>query len=248
MVVHLYGVVSAQARLPDDLQGRQEAPVRRVSDGERDALISDVDPDRHAGRRDLLAHAHVLERCVEEATVVPFQFGIALEDDDAVRERVLTQQRAQLAHLLRVFQEHVQLTVQALHQEEPALREVLHRWPDLVAERDRLQRVGQAGDLAQVQLGQAVAAALEDLTIEDGAMMMERLAPLATAVGQPQALGDTEVLHAAFLVARSRRLDFDHAVGGLRDDYGHRMTIRYIGPQPPYSFVEPAMAGELSWA
>ena len=37
------------------------------------------------------------------------------------------------------------------------------------------------------------------------------------------------------------------AVGLLRSENEDRMRLRYVGPQPPYSFLEPMKTGELSW-
>ncbi len=248
MVVHLYGVTTADAPLPPDAKGRQDAELRLVSDGDLAVIVSDVDADAPAGRKDLLAHAHVLEAYADQSTVVPMQFGIALPDDDVVREQVLQRDRDSLEYLLNSFDGLVQLTVQVFHHEEPALREVLQRHPDLLAEREQLKAFPEAATQArQVELGQAVASALEDIEEEDRQLVLERLAPLSRAVAENDAAGAHEVVHAAFLVERGMWSMFDEAVGALRQETEQRMRIRYVGPQPPYSFLEPMRTGELSW-
>ena len=78
-------------------------------------------------------------------------------------------------------------------------------------------------------------------------MVLDRLAPLSRAVAENDAAGAHEVLHAAFLVERDAWSQFDDAVGTLRQEQEERMRIRYVGPQPPYSFLEPVRNGELSW-
>ena len=99
----------------------------------------------------------------------------------------------------------------------------------------------------QVDLGQAVASSLEELQEEDRLMLLDRLAPLSRAVAENDANGAHEILHAAFLVERAERESFDEAVGLLRSENEERMRLRYVGPQPPYSFLEPMKTGELSW-
>lgn len=246
MVVHLYGVTTADAPPPPDLKGRRDSDLRLVSDGGLAVIVSDVDADAAAGRKDLLAHAHVLEAYAEEATVVPMQFGIALPDDDVVREQVLERDRESLEHLVHSFDGLVQVTVQAFHHEEPALREVLRRDPQLMAAREQMKAFPEtASQQAQMELGQAVAGALEALQEEDRLALLDRLAPLSRAVAENEAKGAHEIVHAAFLVERGQRPAFDEAIGELRELNEERMRIRYVGPQPPYSFLEAAQSGEL---
>ena len=70
MVLHLYGVTTADAPPPPDLKGRRDGELRLVSAGDLAVIVSDVDADTPAGRKDLLAHAHVLEGYAEESTVL----------------------------------------------------------------------------------------------------------------------------------------------------------------------------------
>lgn len=247
MVVHLYGVTRADAPLPA-VKGRQDGEVRFISDGDLAVVVSDVDADAPAGRKDLLAHAHVLESLAETSTVVPMQFGIALPDDDVVREQMLERDREGLESLLASFEGLVQVTVQAFHHEEPALRVVMRRHPELVEARDQLRSLPQlASQARQVELGQAVASALEELQEEDRVLILDRLAPLSRAVAENDTAGAHEIAHVAFLVERDARESFDEAVGVLREETQDRIRLRYVGPQPPYSFLEAARTGELTW-
>ena len=249
MAVHLYGVVRADAALPPGLQGRQAADIRLVEEDALAVLVSDVDPGVPAGRKDLLLHAHVLEACVEQFTVVPMQFGVALPDDEAVREQVLRTQRERLEYLLTSLDGLVQVTIQASHEEEPALREVLRRSPDLLAARERLRAApGGGSSAAKMELGEAIAGALQDLGAQDGAFILDQLAPLTRAVSESEAKGVHGILHAALLVDRSRRPELDAKVATIREALTDRVHLRYVGPQPAYSFLEPLQTGELAWA
>ena len=48
---------------------------------------------------------------------------------------------------------------------------------------------------------------------------------------------DRMVLNAAFLVEKSREAEFDHAVSRLDEELGPRALFKYVGPVPPYNFV-----------
>ena len=247
MAVHLYGV--ARADTPVDaatVPGRQDREVRLVVDNGLAAIVSDVDETQPVGRDDLLSHAHVLERFVDDATVLPMRFGIALPDDEATRDQLLQRERQSLEHLLTALDGSVQVTVQAFLQEEPALREVLRRRPDLRAARDELQgRPEEVARSGEIELGQAITTALDDLKDEVRTLVVGRLAPLARAVAENEPTGALEAATVAFLVDRHDRAEFDAAVTALRAETESTVRLRYVGPQPAYSFLESARDGEI---
>ncbi len=245
-MLHFYGVVTDSATTPQDVSGRFDRPVRYVADGGLRAIVSDVDGDAAVRRADLLAHAHVLEAFAAVTTVIPGQFGMVFPDEESVRTDLLRARREELMNLIASFEGLVQLTVHVRFQDEPALREVLRRDPDLVALREAARAPGADQDL-QVRLGQAVAQGLEQLKSEEADTLLHRLAPHARAVAVNEARGVNDVLNVALLVDRDKQPGLDAAVAELADDVAGWMTVRYVGPQPPYSFLEPMRQGELSW-
>jgi hypothetical protein len=249
MAVHVYGVVDAGGVLPSGVVGRADVRPRLVSDGGLAAIVSDVEPDVSAGRADLLAHAHLLEACAERQTVIPVQFGVLVSDDDDVRRELLDQQRSSLEALLRAFHGFQQLTVQSFHHESAALRAVLHRHPELAFLRDQIRDApADTVQAERIELGQGIAVGLEELQQEDRSSLMGLLGPLAAAIAEEPTASSYEVFHAAFLVEREQRDAFDAVVGQIRQNHGDRLRIRYIGPQPPYAFLEAVQTGELAWA
>jgi len=248
VALHLYGVTWAGINLPEGVAGRGGAPLRLVCDDELAVIVSEVDADQPAAPDDLLSHARVLEAVAVDQTVVPIQFGVLLLDEVQVHEEMLGPERDSLRHLLRSFDGMVQLSVQAFHEEAAALAQVLTREPRLRAMRDAIRSAGSAatqGD--QVALGQAVADGLERLAGHDREMILDQLDPVVDAVSLSEPGSALQVLNAAVLVARDRRTELDRAVDHCRELLGERMRIRYVGPQPPYSFVDPVRTGELAW-
>jgi len=249
VALHLYGVVADAARPPEELRGRDDQPLLLVVEDGLAAVVSEVDAQRPAGAKDLVAHARVLEAYAAEGTVIPMQFGIALPDEEAVREQLLRVEGPSLHQLLATFEGWVQVTVQAFQEEDPALREVLRRDPALTEEREALRLVPEpARQAREVELGQAVAGGLQQLEEEDRAMLLDRLAPLAGAVAESDPAALHQVLNAAFLVERAHRGAFDAEVTAISEETAEWLRLRYVGPQPPYSFLEPVRNGELVWA
>lgn len=247
MVVHVYGVTTADAAQPA-LSGRQDAEVRLICDEGLAAIVSDVEADAPAGRKDLLAHAHVLEGFADTENVLPMRFGVVMPSDDVVRQELLKDDHESLSDLLATFDGLIQLTVQAFHHEEAALREVLRRHPRLQRARDQLRSLpeGAAPD-REMELGRAVADALEDLKEDDRATIVNRLAGVSRAVSENDVAGLHEVANVAFLVERADRESFDAAVTALSRELEQRVRFRYVGPQPPYAFLDAAEEGTLRW-
>lgn len=249
MPVHLYGVVGDAARAPDHdrATGRGGRPVRLIGHAGVQALVSDIDDESRAGRDDLLTHAHVLEAVAAESTVIPARFGHVFPDDDHVRTDLLEAGHQELSELLSAFEGLIQLTIQVRYVEEAALREVLRRDPDLLGLRDAAAAPG-AGQELQLRLGEAVAVALDHLVQEEGDRLLELVAPFARAVSVNETRSAHDVLNVALLVERARRAELDEAVTALVEEVSPAMTVRYVGPQPAYSFLEPVQRGELAWA
>ena len=247
MALHVYGVVAATTPLPEDLRGRQQAPLRLIVHGDLAAVVSEVDANSRARRDDLLAHARVLETLVEGSTVLPMRFGVIVETDEGVAEDVLVAGESGLTSLLNSFNGLVQLTVKANHNEELALKDLLRERPEIRSLRD--QTAGRSASYqSQLKLGEAVVAGLEALASADAAMLKEELSRLAERVVLQDVSGTNQVLDAALLVMREARTNTDEGIARLSRAVPDRLRLRYVGPQPPYSFVDAELAGEPVWA
>ena len=242
MQVHLYGVIAADADLPMELEGRAGAPVRAVADDRLAVLVSDLDDEARVGRSDLLTHAHVLEAVADATTVIPMQFGIVMPDDETVRREVLDTGADRTAALLHAFDGLVQLMVGGRYDEEAALREVVRRDPALAAARSADHDMQ-----GKMQLGEAVAAGLERLRTEDSDLLVDRLAPYARAVAFTETRDAYTLTGVALLVERGARADLDRAVSELGAEVAERLQLRYVGPQPPYAFLDSVQTEERAW-
>lgn len=113
--VYVYAVVpAAPAEGLGTGVGTRPAPVRVVGGPGAAAVVSDVPAGwRSAGRTDVEAHDRVLGELVAQGTVVPLRFGVVMDSDDEVRERLLERHGGALAALLERLDGRVQMTVKA---------------------------------------------------------------------------------------------------------------------------------------
>jgi hypothetical protein len=142
----------------------------------------------------------------------------------------------------------VQLTVKASYDEERLMREVVEGAPAIAAMRTELRKLPQeAGYYGRIRLGEAVAAEVERRRTEDTGLALDRLDPLAVA-SQAEAVSKSDgAFNLAFLVERDRIEGFSKAVAELARELGERVSIRYVGPLPPYSFADMELVGGAPW-
>ena len=239
--VYVYGVAPAAEKVDVEAPGVESSKqgVRRIVHGELAALVSDVESGPLVAARGLRAHWRVLEEAVATATVLPVRFGTVMESEDAVVDQFLAPRHDRLVALLAELSGKVQLSVKAFYDEERLMRGVVDESVAVARLRERVrQRPKAATYYDRIQLGELVAGEVEHARERDGAMVVDRLEPLAVAARlEPLGTPDAAV-SAAFLVERSRVDEFSEAVARLSDEIKGEMRVRYIGPLPPYSFTE----------
>jgi Gas vesicle synthesis protein GvpL/GvpF len=122
-----------------------------------------------------------------------------------------------------------------------------HRlFAEIVAENDDIRMLrdslaGQPPEATQyerIRLGERVAAALQRKSEAEAAWLLDALAPLAVETRVNKNLGDMMLLNAAFLVDRSQEQAFDATVQALGAAQAGRQIFQYVGPLPPYNFVD----------
>ena len=227
--LYLYGVTRARA-LPRRLSARGIALVRS---GDRAAVVSPVDASPvEATRRNLLAHADVVEELHAKALVLPARFGIVLPDRAAAVELLASEE---LGRLLDEHESSAELTLKGDYDEAVlgevaaglgGLREAYRRSPTL------------ENGLA---LGEAVAAALAARRSRDTDRVLAAVEPLARAVRVGEPVGEHGALNLALLVDRDRVDDVSRALEDLGAKLSPPLRFRLVGPLPPYSFVDLAL-------
>jgi hypothetical protein len=237
--VYVYGVVAADDERTLSAPGVTGSRVRTVGHAGLAALVSDLDAGELTAANEVRAHWRVLEEASKSATVLPVRFGTVLESDRAVCEQLLESNGERLGGLLRELAGRVQLTLKGDYDEELLLREVVRRSPAIAALRERLRTVPDAaGYYDRIRLGELVAGEVARCREADEKLAFERLEPHAAAVRTEPPGGEHGAFNLACLVERERVDAFSQAVAALGEELGDRITLRYLGPMPPFSFAE----------
>jgi Gas vesicle synthesis protein GvpL/GvpF len=248
--VYVYGVAAAKERLSVSTRGVEAARIRTVEHDGLLALVSDVRDASLAAAREVRAHWRVLDEASESVTVLPVRFGTVMEDEDAVRARLLEPNAEHLRELLRELDGRVQLTLKGDYDEQLLMRQVVEGSDAVAGLRDRLRSVpAEAAYYERIRLGELVAAEVDHRRVEDTRVALETLEPLAVAAREEDPTRPDVALSLSFLVDRDRVPEFNDGVRKLAERFGERISLRYVGPLPPYSFADIELDPEAAaWA
>ena len=248
---YVYGITRSGSAAPVTVDGVEGRPVERIERGPVAALVSGApEGPVKASRRNLLAHTEVLQAVVASECVLPMRFGVVMPGEAAVADELLAAHEAQLVEQLETFDGRVELDLKVICPEEVLLRMIVAERPELVELREGIR--GQPADATyfeQIRLGELVAAAVE---MKRAALLkhtlgrLESLA-LSTAVGEPA--HEHMLVNVAFLVDRDEVPRFDEQVQALAREFVEDTRCKYVGPLPPFHFVETAAErGSAAWA
>jgi hypothetical protein len=237
---YVYGIADAgHPSLPDGMEGigSPAHTVRVVKGGGLAALVSDAPENLRPKRRDLLAHQNVLSEAGGGGTVLPMRFGSVAEDDAAVAA-ALEEHLEHYQERLTALHDRVEYNVKVQHDEEAVLRVVMADNADVRALAAQNRDAGGGSHEQKLQLGEAVAKAVQAREAHDAETVRTALEPQADAVSAgPGSSG--WITNLSFLVDRTSSERLLGAIEEIRQTAPH-LVFRVNGPLPPYSFVEAA--------
>ena len=227
--LYLYGITRPR-EVPERLAGQG---ISLVAEDSRAAVVSNLDDGPvEATRRNLLAHADVVEQLHEDAVVLPARFGYVLESpEDALELLALPE----IEHLLELHEGTCELTLRGTY-EESVLAEV---GGELQPLRDAY-RVSPSVD-AGIALGEAVGQRLAERRARDKSLVLDALGRLVLDVVAGDPAGELAAFDLALLVERSSVESVEKQVEKLVSRLSPPLHFRLVGPLPPYSFVRLAM-------
>jgi hypothetical protein len=241
---YIYGIIPAKHRQefgPIGIGGRGDAvytlPYKSVA-----AIVSSSPIVKYAVTRDnVIAHARVLEKAVEEYTVLPVRFCTIAMNAEIIVERVLKTRYQEFLDLLREMNGKMELGIRARWIDLDAIfAEVVEENKDIRALKQALlsERNGQRRYASTIKIGQLVQKALGEKKKREAEELLKALRPFSLDCKENQFYGDMNLVNAAFLVAREKERDFDRKINELEKIHSERKQLKYTAPIVPYNFVE----------
>ena len=227
--LYLYGVTR-----PREIPQRLEAEgISLVEADGRAAVVSELgEGPVEATRRNLLAHADVVEALHEDAVVLPARFGYVLESREEALELLALDE---IEALLERHERTCELTLRGTY-EESVLAEV-------GAELQPLRDAYRAAPSVEVgiALGEAVGEGLTERRARDASLVLDGLGPLVLDVVVSEPAGELAAFNLALLAERDRVEAVEAKIEELAARLSPPLHFKLVGPLPPYSFVRLAL-------
>jgi hypothetical protein len=208
-------------------------------------LVSDAPLGKYRVSRDnSLAHEKAIETVMAEYTVLPVRFATVAEDEEKVK-RILGKEHDRFKDLLDNIKNKTELSLKAIFEEEVVYRDILEKYEDIRLLKGKIAAIApEKSHYHRMEIGRMVEEALrkEREIVKDD--IINTLSPLAVEVKTNDTYGELMIINAAFFVAKEKEADFDRRVQGLGDKYSEKVTFKYVGPLPPFNFVNIAINTE----
>jgi len=203
------------------------------------AVISNVPMTKYVvDGESMIAHEKVIEEVMKDYAVLPVRFQTVAASADEIRSP-LRKRYAPFMGLLRGVDNKAELGLKVLWRDmESIFREVVEQNKDIatLAEKTSPGSSGQSNGEKKARR-EAIESALQQKKAAEAEKLLGPLRNIAPDFCLNKTHGDDMVMNAAFLVDKGWEREFDNRVEALTTRYDNRMKFVYIGPAPPYSFV-----------
>lgn len=227
--------------------GGQEDDVHTICYQGQAAVISSSPVTKYPiSRENILAHQRVLEKVMEDFSILPVRFGTIAENKNGVsagqmvKEKILMARYKEFEILLKELDNKVELGVKALWTDMNLIfGEIVQESQEIrilkkkIAARPPLQTRDE-----RIALGEMVQSRLEAKREKEGSKILNALKKIAVDYRTNKTFGDRIIINAAFLVKSEAIKDFDAQIDKLAAKVQERIKLKYVGPVPPCNFVE----------
>ncbi|KAM3092788.1 GvpL/GvpF family gas vesicle protein [Phormidesmis sp. 146-35] len=238
--LYLYGIFPTPGPQSLELEGLDKQPVHSHTVDGFAFLYSEAQQERYlASRRNLLGHEKVLEQAMHAGhrTLLPLQFGLIIEDWEAVTEQLTAPHSKSLEHLFDKLAGRREVSVKLFWDAAAELRTLMDEDETLCSQRDRLE--GRSLGMEEiVSIGQLIEKAMSDRKRTVIQAFQDALNPLAEAVVENDSLTEAMIYNTAYLICWDDEATFSAQVEALDQQFDQRLKIRYNDFTAPYNFAQ----------
>lgn len=263
--LYAYGLVNKNPEHLDIVGIDKQSKVYPVSESDMCVMVSKVDIDAfqnqvknlvseltktegavQQGAAELLqAHEDVIDRLMQDTTVVPLKFGTILKDETAATQ-MLREQKEKFQNLLAKFTGKVEWGVKVYANKQALVKHLMQSEPRFISLQEKRATLSKG---AAYLLDKKMEAEVKDAVATQLAQITERIfqelgknafeAKLNTLLPQKLTGKKQEmILHAAYLIEREKEALFRQQGGNFIEEYKFmELELEFSGPWPPYNFT-----------
>ncbi|MFH1293583.1 MAG: GvpL/GvpF family gas vesicle protein [Pseudomonadota bacterium] len=189
-------------------------------------------------RENMISHEMVIEEVMKDYTVLPVRFCTIASSAEEIRS-LLRKRYSEFKGLLRDMDNKVETGLKILWKDmDRIFKEIVEDNKEIKKLKNKSEgKSAKIDNTAKVVLGKAVKEALDKKKADEAWGILNKFKRTHVDVKENNLFGDSMFLNAAFLIDRSREKEFDFLVEDLVKKHEDRMAFKYIGPAPPFKFV-----------
>jgi hypothetical protein len=214
---YIYCIIDADKKVNFDPMGIGEdnPEVTTVIYEDIAAVVSTAPIKKYRpNRENSVAHERVIEKVMENYTVLPVRFGTVAKDEQLI-QMLLEKRYLEFKNTLSEMKRKVELGVKVIWREDVIFEEILSENEEIRTLRDEIMKSSLSPDQTHWQrarVGEMVEAAMARKREEEAGEVLRRLQPYCVDYRENRVLLDRMILNASFLVDESQEAEFDKQV------------------------------------
>jgi hypothetical protein len=182
---------------------------------------------------------------MKEFTVLPVRFCTIASSADEIRN-LLDSRYREFKNLLRDMGHKIELGIKGLWKDMNTIfKEIAKENKEIKRLKEKMQGGKEKKNIpstrtfleTKMEVGKLVEEALKRKKEKEAEKIVDALRRTAFDHKLNNTIGDEMFINAAFLVDKGREKEFDNIMDDLSEKHRDRIKFMYVGPLPPYNFV-----------
>jgi len=236
---YIYGIIEEPQPKRFSFSGIGGADVYTINHESIAAVVSEtelseIDPTR----KNVQAHTIVQEELLKEYCLLPMGFGMVADDEGEVHRLLESNYDGLLGELHRLVGK-IEVELKVFWEQEAVMKEIQEESQEFSRLKARVNAASSPLEVRNqlVEAGKLVEAIVQNWKTKYAELVYAILQELAYEAKVNNPVGIKNLLNTSFLIEKSRESEFKEQVYKLDARFQDRMNFKYVGPLPPYNFV-----------
>jgi hypothetical protein len=236
---YIYGIVEEPQSRGFSYPGVGDAEVCSINYQRIAAIVSDtefqeIDPTR----KNVHAHTVVQDELLKEYNLLPMGFGMIATDKEEVG-RLLEKNYQSLVSELNRLAGKIEVELKVFWDQEAVIKELQGESQELTKLKAKLKAASSPAEAQSllVKAGKLVERIALEWKTKYAQLVYTILKELSHDAKVNNPMGIRNLLNASFLIEMSRETEFKQEVYKLDSKFQGKVNFKYVGPLPPYNFV-----------
>jgi hypothetical protein len=236
---YIYGIVAEPQFKRFSFSGVGEAEVHTINHESIAAAVSDtelseIDPTR----KNVQTHTIVQEELMKEYNLLPMGFGMVAASEGEV-SRLLENNYDGLLGELHRLDGKIEVEMKVFWDQETVIKEIQGKSQELSILKAKVNAAPSQVEVRNllIEAGKLVESIVQDWETRYAVEVYDILNGLSCEGKVNNPVGIKNLLNASFLIEKSRENEFREQVYRLDARFQGKMNFKYVGPLPPYNFV-----------